>query len=146
MAYCGMREYLPGPGCEVIRNPKYHIELSPLVVTRNPNRGMRATASSQLQASTRVVDGERIASLRQRLIGLAGRQLRGTQTAPRLPLDTAAAVLGISVDDVRDLARRRRICETWEVQSDGRREQVVRAVDIIAMLCRGASPIKVMTR
>jgi hypothetical protein len=120
----------------VIPNPRRREECPPLVLVRNPRR----------QATSTRVDGGRIASLRERLIGLAGRELRGVQTAPRLDLETAAEVLGISVDEVRDLARRRRICETWEVQPDGRREQVVRAIDLIAMLSRGAPPIRVLAR
>ncbi|SRR6266851_4389572 len=132
----GLNNYLPAAGCVVIRNPRLRTELPPLVVFRNPKRARGRTPA----------DVGKVGLLRERLRSLDGRPLKGVQTAPCLDLETAADILGISVVDVRNLARRRLICETWEVQPDGGREQVVRAIDIIAMLSRGASPMQVLAR
>src|SRR6266566_1111442 len=138
MLHYGLNNYLPAAGCAVICNPRLRTGLPPLVVFRNPRNRARGT-------STR--DQLDVGSLRSRLMQLGdGRPLRSVQTAPRLDLETAAEVLGISVDEVRDLARRGQICETWEIQPDGGRLQIVRAIDLVAMLSRGASPLRALAR
>jgi hypothetical protein len=144
-----LADYFPAPGLQVSQNPRRREECSPLVLYRNPRSPIPARGTSIRGISTRA-DGDRIASLRDKLIELAPQLAAGTlhnvQTAPRLDLETAAELLGISVDEVRDLAHTGQICQTWEVHLDGSREQVVRAIDVIAMLSRGASPIRVSTR
>jgi hypothetical protein len=133
---------LPGPGLEVIRNPKYPVELRPLIVGRNP--ASRSGLARATTASTR--DAGWIERARTALQRFAGRGMPAAQTAPRFNLEDASQIVGVSVADLRELATRGQITETWEVGSDGSREQRIRADDLARLLGRSGSPMQVQAR
>jgi hypothetical protein len=127
---------LPGPGLEVIRNPRYPVELRPLIVARNPasrSRLARATTPSTHDAGW-------IERARTALQRFAGRGMPGSQTAPRFSLREASEILGVSEHEIRELARRRVIIESWSMHEDGSRELTVRSDDLAKLLARGAAP------
>ena len=150
MLQYGLNNYLPPAGCEVHRNPRLHTELRPLVVFRNPGNRSRGTASRadgvQSRGRTSTHDAGWIERARTALRRFAGRGMPAGQTAPRFTLADAAQLLDCPVDQVRDLAARRVIVESWLVSEDGSREQMVRADDLAKLLCYVALPMRVMAR
>jgi hypothetical protein len=104
---------LPGPGLELIRNPRRREHYAPLVVTRNPKRKNRAATTGHGGQSE-------LGALRSRLRAIDVRSMRNQVISPVLAPDEAGELLGIDADEVRGAMSTGRVCVTRLLDKGGR--------------------------
>jgi len=114
---------LPGPGLEIIRNPRLRTHLSPLVVVRNPNRQSPTRTPDHMNKS----DMQR---LRDKLFRMAGRPLRNLIQSPVLTPSEAEEILGLDAEGIRQGMANGRYCVTTVTQ-DGTKRTGVRISELL---------------